>query len=213
MDLPASPDFSVADLRRRVAARHDTVFDDDDYGDHRWNPGHPRLDVMLGIKYRAAAVLIPVVDRPGGATVILTQRTVTLRNHSGQVAFPGGRLDDTDATAEFAALREADEEIGLRPDLVEVIAQMPDYRSGSGYRITPIVGVVQPGFALEVNPDEVDAVFETPLAFLMNPANHGRASRVWNEIEWTYYEMPHDGHRIWGVTAGIVRSMYERYYA
>lgn len=204
--------FTADDLRQRV----ERVGDDDgdaDYGDHRWNPGHPRLADLFKGKLRDAAVLIPIVDRPEGATVILTKRTESLRDHSGQVAFPGGRVDDTDPTPEFTALREADEEIGLRPDWVDVIGRMPDYRSGSGFRIAPIIGIVQPGFTLDINPDEVDAVFETPLSFLMDPRNHAKDSRVWNGIEWSYYDMPYEGQRIWGVTAGMIRSFYERYYA
>lgn len=205
------PDFSARDLRHRVEAVG--VGEDSDYGDHRWNPGHPHLDQMRKLKLRDAAVLIAIVDRPEGATVILTKRTEALRNHSGQVAFPGGRIDATDATPEFAALREADEEIGLRPDQVEVIGRMPDYKAGSGFRIAPIIGIVQPGFELDVNPDEVDAVFEVPLRFLMNPQNHTRNSRIWNDIEWSFFDMPYGGQRIWGVTAGMIRSFYERYYA
>lgn len=204
--------FTADDLRRRV----ERVGDDDtdaDLGDHRWNPGHPRLDDLLNIKLRAAAVLIAVVDRPHGATVILTQRTEALRNHSGQVAFPGGRIDPTDPTPEFAALREADEEIGLRPGLVDVIGRMPDYKSGSGFRIAPVIGIVRPGFTLDINPGEVEAAFEVPLGFLMDPANHTKGSRVWNDIEWSFFDMPYQGRRIWGVTAGIIRSLYERYYA
>lgn len=212
MDRMTPPIFTAEDLRRRV----ESAGDDDgesDYGDHRWNPDHPRLYDMMKVKLRDAAVLIPVVDRPQGASVILTKRTESLRNHSGQVAFPGGRIDDTDPSPEFAALREADEEIGLRPDLVDVIGRMPDYRSGSGYRIAPIIGIVQPGFQLDVSPDEVEAVFEAPLSFLMDPANHTRNSRVWNDIEWSFFDMPYEGQRIWGVTAGMIRSFYERYYA
>jgi len=204
--------YSIGDFRRRVAD-HTRADDHLGYGDHRWNPDHPRLHELRGIKLRDAAVLVPVVDRPGGATVILTKRNEALRNHSGQVAFPGGRIDPTDVSAEDAALREADEEIGLQPNEVEIIARMPDYVSGSGYRIAPVIGIVRPGFVLTINHDEVETVFEVPLGFLMDPANHGRNSREWNGLEWAFFDMPYGGQRIWGVTAGIIRSIYERYYA
>lgn len=211
MRAVASQTYTVEDFRRRVVADPRTV-DLDDYGDHRWNPGHPRLHEVRGLKLRDAAVLIPVVDRPGEASVILTKRNEALRNHSGQVAFPGGRIDPTDLSAEFAALREADEEIGLPTEEVEIIGRMPDYVSGSGYRIAPVIGIVRHGFHLTINHDEVETVFEVPLGFLMDPANHMRSSREWNGIAWAFFDMPYGGQRIWGVTAGIIRSMYERYY-
>ncbi|MBX3598137.1 MAG: CoA pyrophosphatase [Rhizobiaceae bacterium] len=204
--------YSIDDFRRRVAADQLEV-DELGYGDHRWNPHHPRITDMNRRNLRDAAVLVPVVDRPDEATVILTKRTQALRNHSGQVAFPGGRIDPTDKDAAAAALREADEEIGLQPHEVDVVGRLPDYVSGSGYRIAPIIGIVRPGFDLAINPDEVDTVFEVPLSFLMDPANHGRGSREWSGLEWAYFEMPYSGQHIWGVTAGIIRSMYERYYA
>ncbi len=213
MDFPLENRFEVADLRQRVERMGDSVDESGEYGDHRWNPGHPRLQDLWKLNIRAAAVLIPVVDHPDEATVILTKRTEALRNHSGQVAFPGGRIDDTDPTPEFAALRETEEEIGIRPDQVDVIGRMPDYISGSGYRIAPIIGVVRPGFVLDVNEEEVDAVFEVPLSFLMDPRNQAQGSREWNGLEWKYYDMPYKGQRIWGVTAGIIRAFYERFYA
>jgi 8-oxo-dGTP pyrophosphatase MutT (NUDIX family) len=153
------------------------------------------------------------VDHADGASVILTQRTQSLRSHSGQIAFPGGRIDPEDASPEAAALREADEEIGLLPNAVDVVGRMPDYSTGSEYRIAPVLGIVQPGFDLRINPDEVDAAFEVPLAFLMDPANHRRESRLWQEKERFYYTMPFGERFIWGVTAGIIRTLYERLYA
>jgi 8-oxo-dGTP pyrophosphatase MutT (NUDIX family) len=162
---------------------------------------------------RNAAVLIPVVDHRDGASVILTKRTETLRSHAGQIAFPGGRLDPTDPTPEYAALRETEEEIGLSPDEIEVVGRMPDYVTGSGFRIAPILSVVKPGFHLTINEDEVDDAFEVPLAFLMDPANHNRDSRIWQEQERYFYTMPFGERYIWGVTAGIIRTLYERLYA
>ena len=210
MDQTAARPFSAADFRQRAAAQSPAEAGDS-FGDHRFNPGHPRLR-LKETALRDAAVLIPVVDRGAEATVLLTKRAETLRNHTGQVAFPGGRIDAEDASPEAAALREAEEEVSLDPAFVEVVGRMPDYVSGSGYRIAPILSVVRPGFHLTLNPAEVDAAFEVPLRFLMEPANHGRGSRFWNDREWFFYEMPYDGNRIWGVTAGIIRTLYERLY-
>lgn len=203
------PPFSAEDFRLRVAidrGPHENF----DYGDHRFNPGHSRVTGPRQL--RDAAVLIPVVDHGPEASVILTKRAETLTSHSGQVAFPGGRIDPTDASPEEAALREAEEEIGLDPDHVEIIGRMPDYVSGSGYRIAPVLSIVKPGFHLTLNEHEVDAAFEVPLRFLMDPVNHTQNSRRFNEEVWFFYDMPYGGQRIWGVTAGIIRTLYERLY-
>ena len=209
MDAFATAGFSADDFRRR-ARRHSKPSGDDDYGDHRLNPALRDMIVRDGL--RDAAVMIAVVDHPGDATLLLTQRTVHLRNHSGQIAFPGGRIDPEDATPEDAALRETEEEVGLDPSLIDIIGRMPDYVTGSGYRIAPVLGVVTPGFDLTINPDEVDAAFEVPLRFLMDPANHRRESRLWNEQERFFYTMPYGDRYIWGVTAGIIHALYERLY-
>jgi 8-oxo-dGTP pyrophosphatase MutT (NUDIX family) len=211
MDHKAAQPFSAEDFRAR-AARQQAVDTAELYGDHRFNPGHPRLTLRDG-PLVDAAVLIPVIDRGAEATLLLTKRAETLRAHTGQVAFPGGRIDATDASPTAAALREANEEVGLEPGFVNVVGRMPDYVAGSGYRIAPVLSVVRPGFHLHLNPDEVDTVFEVPLSFLMDPANHRRGSRFWNDLEWFFYEMPYGGNRIWGVTAGIIRTLYERLYA
>ncbi|MFU0507113.1 CoA pyrophosphatase [Pseudaminobacter sp. NGMCC 1.201702] len=184
---------------------------DDDYGDHRFNPGFG--DLIRRDSLRDAAVLVPIIDHGEEASVLLTKRAEKLRNHSGQVAFPGGRIDPEDPTPEFAALRETAEEIGLDGDHIEVIGRMPDYVSGSGYRIAPVLGIVRPGFQLNLNAHEVDVAFEVPLRFLMDPANHHQGSRLWDDRTWVYYDMPYGGQRIWGVTAGIIRTLYERLYA
>jgi 8-oxo-dGTP pyrophosphatase MutT (NUDIX family) len=207
-DLTA-PLFSAEDFRLRAAIDRGPL-EDFDYGDHRFNPGHPRVSGPRAL--RDAAVLIPVVDHGGEATVILTKRAEKLASHSGQVAFPGGRIDPTDASPEAAALREAEEEIGLDPSHVEIIGRMPDYVSGSGYRIAPVLSIVRPGFTLSINEHEVDAAFEVPLRFLMDPANHAQNSREFDKQVWVYYDMPYGGQRIWGVTAGIIRTLYERLY-
>ena len=206
---PASP-FSAADLRMRVA-QENMPHAGAGYGDHTLNPDMHAM--IAGKRLRDAAVLIPVVDRGEEATVLLTQRAEKLRSHSGQVAFPGGRVDPTDASAEDAALRETFEEIGLPAHVIEVIGRLPDYVTGSGYRIVPVLGIVQPGFELAINDEEVDAAFEVPLGFLMDAANHKRESRVWLERERFYYTMPYGDRFIWGATAGIIRALYERLYA
>lgn len=206
----SAPTFSAADFRRRAAGEAGP-FASDDFGDHRLNPGLREMIVRDGL--RDAAVLVPVIDHGSEATVLLTQRNANLRSHSGQVAFPGGRIDAGDPSAEAAALRETMEEIGLPGDRIEVIGRLPDYVSGSGYRIAPVLSVVKPGFRLHLNPAEVDAAFEVPLAFLMDPANHHRQSRIWNQVERYFYEMPFGERYIWGVTAGIIRTLYERLYA
>ena len=161
---------------------------------------------------RAAAVLAPIVARPEGLTVLLTQRASHLRSHSGQVAFPGGKLDPGE-TALQAALREAQEEIGLEPAFVEPLGWLDSYLTGTGFRIAPLLALVKPGFDLVINADEVADAFETPLAFLMDPANHKLESREWQGQTRRFYAMPHDGHYIWGATAGIIRNLYERLFA
>ena len=203
--------FSARDFRER-AGRGVVADDVPQYGDHSLNPDLRDMIVREGL--RDAAVLIGVVDRGNDeATVLLTQRTERLRSHSGQVAFPGGRVDATDASPEEAALRETFEEIGLLPGAIEVIGRMPDYVTGSGYRIVPVLGIIAAPFELTLNEHEVDAVFEVPLGFLMNAANHNRESRLWKEKQRFYYTMPYGERFIWGVTAGIIRVLYERLYA
>ena len=209
MDEVAAKPFSADDFRMRAAFERGP-HEAHDYGDHRFNPQHPR--VTRSQKLRDAAVLIPVVDHGDEATVILTKRADRLKSHSGQVAFPGGGIDPTDASPEAAALRETAEEIGLGEEHIEVIGRMPDYVAGSGYRIAPVLAIVQPGFELSINEHEVDAAFEVPLRFLMDPANHRQNSRMFDEQEWFFYDMPYGGQRIWGVTAGIIRTLYERLY-
>jgi len=202
--------FSAADFARRAMQRATSAVGEE-LGDHLLNPGIDLSDSAM--TFRDAAVLVPVVDRNVGPTVILTQRTAHLRTHSGQVAFPGGSIDPQDASPEAAALRETTEEIGLSVAAIEIVGRLPIYRTGSGYRIAPILATVTPPFTLAINPDEVAEVFEVPLAFLMDPANHQRGSRTWQGCERFFYTMPFGEHHIWGVTAGIIRSLYERLYS
>ncbi|EAU40718.1 probable NTP pyrophosphohydrolase protein, MutT/nudix family [Fulvimarina pelagi HTCC2506] len=203
--------FTADDLRLRFESRSDQPAPDREFGDHLLNPDIVQLMEREGA--REAAVLVPIVDRRDGASVILTQRTQSLRKHSGQIAFPGGSVDKTDPSPEDAALREAHEEISLAPEEVKILGRLPRYLTTTGFRITPVVGIVRPGFELEANPAEVADIFETPLSFLMTEANHVRASKVWGGVERHFYEMPYGERYIWGVTAGILRTLYERYYA
>lgn len=159
-----------------------------------------------------AAVLVPVVLRAAGPTVLLTERSLQLANHSGQVAFPGGRIDATDADANAAALREAQEEVGLDRSHVELIGALSNYVTGTAFVVTPVVGLVRPGFALALNAGEVAAAFEVPLAFLMDPANHHRHMLEWQGVRREWFSMPfRDGQAerfIWGATAGMLRNLY-----
>jgi 8-oxo-dGTP pyrophosphatase MutT (NUDIX family) len=160
---------------------------------------------------RPAAVLIPVVDHPQ-PTVLLTLRAAHLNDHAGQISFPGGKIDLTDASPLDAALREAEEEIGLSREFVDPIGYLDLYGTGFGFRILPTVARVRPGFKLSINRAEVDDAFEVPLAFLMDPANHQRLTREFRGIERSYYAMPFADRYIWGATAGILRVLYERIY-
>ena len=161
---------------------------------------------------RPAAVLIAVIDYPE-PTVLLTQRSAHLNDHAGQISFPGGKIDKTDVSPLDAALREAEEEVGLDRDFVEPIGYLDLYGTSFGFRILPTVARVRPGFTLRINPSEVDAAFEVPLAFLMNPTNHQLHSKEFRGVERFYYAMPYGERYIWGATAGILRVLYDRIFA
>ena len=171
---------------------------------------NPALWQRTGVSAtKPAAVLVPIVDRDE-PTVILTIRTQELANHAGQVAFPGGKIDPEDESPVAAALREAKEEIGLPPVLVEPIGYLDLYLTFTGFRILPTVARVKPDFTLALNPREVTESFEVPLSFLMTPENHQRKSREWKGVTRDFYAMPFEDRYIWGVTAGILRNLYER---
>lgn len=173
------------------------------YGDEGPRPDGPGL--------RAAAVLVPVVarapERPDGPTVLLTRRAAHLKDHSGQVSFPGGRVHADDPGPEDTALREAREEIGLDPGRVEVLGRMPDYRTRTGFRVTPVVAIVTPPFELRPDANEVEEIFEVPLAFLLDPANHQRHSREFEGQRRWFFAMPFDRHYIWGATAAMLVNL------
>lgn len=204
------PRFSAEDFRRRVAQRF-AAGGEPHVGDHVMNPG--LADMLLAMARRPAAVLIPVIHREPEATLLFTLRTDALRAHAGQIAFPGGSIDPEDAGPEEAALREAEEEIGLERPFVETVGRGPDYLTGSGYHIALVIAVVRPDFVLRLNPAEVADAFEVPLSFLMDPANHRLGRRTWRGAERHFFEMPFENRHIWGITAGIVRVLYERLYA
>ncbi len=199
-------DLDVAGLRERLRRRtppaHEVYGVGVVYGDDRIG-GEPSGTTP-------AAVLVPIVAHPDGLTVLFTQRTAQLKTHSGQVSFPGGRAEPGDATSELTALRESQEEIGLRPEQVEILARLPDYITRTGYRVTPIVGLLTPPLDLVPDPREVQEVFEVPLAFLLDPRNHRRESRELNGRTVGFYEMKFAQRTIWGATAGMLVNLYRR---
>lgn len=189
---PLDPDGAIA--RRRSRLRGDHVVD-----------GNMPIPEQLS----EAAVLVPLVDHPHGIQVLLTQRTAALQRHAGQVAFPGGRLDDTDTDPVHTALREAEEEIGLPPAAVDVVGRLDDYVTGTGYVVAPIVGFLEPRHEFILEPAEVDDIFEVPLEFFMDPQNHQRETKQWKGIERTFYAMPWNERYIWGATAAMLVNLYE----
>ena len=195
--MTASPASLTERLAAALVSPHEVAIL---LGDRDDLPAHETLT--------AAAVLIPITDRarPG---VILTQRVETLRKHAGQVAFPGGRIDPGEDSV-TAALREAEEEVALPRSAVEVIGPTDRYRTGTGYTITPIVGVVPPDLPLHPNEGEVASVFEVPFDFLLNPANHEERTVEWQGAARTYWEMTWEDRRIWGATAGMIVNLARR---
>lgn len=179
-----------------------------------WRP-EITADARLALAHdplREAAVLIPLVMHEAGPTVLLTRRTSHLHDHAGQICFPGGGIERQDETPVDAALRETEEEVGLRPESVEVLGSLPRYATATGYLVTPVVGLVAPGFALEIDSFEVEEVFEPPLAFLMDPAHHERRLIDFDGAQRTFYAMPYEAGRryfIWGATAAMLRNFYQ----
>jgi 8-oxo-dGTP pyrophosphatase MutT (NUDIX family) len=206
MKAKASADwrFAPATVFAHVRARL-TLTPGGDGHDMRPASGNPA-------RLRPAAVLIGLADYPEEVRLILTQRTAALRDHSGQIAFPGGKIDARDKSPAAAALREAHEEIGLDPRQVEPLGYLEPYATRTGFYIVPVVAKIAAPVALKINPDEVDEAFEVPFAFLMDAANHALHNK---EIEGKmrhFHAMPYGARNIWGVTAGILRNLYERLY-
>jgi 8-oxo-dGTP pyrophosphatase MutT (NUDIX family) len=174
-------------------------------GDHDLNPGETPPSSAL----RPAAVLVPLIDRPEGMAVLLTQRTAHLHAHAGQISFPGGRAEDTDADAIATALRETEEEVGLTRDRIDVIGRLDTYVTGTGFEITPIVGVVTPPYTLAIDPFEVAEAFEVPLSYILDRRNHNRQERESAGRVRVFYVLPYEGRNIWGATAGMLVNLAE----
>ncbi len=166
--------------------------------------------LKTGESYRAAAVLVGLLERDGELHVLLTQRSEELPTHAGQIAFPGGKIDAGDAGPVACALRETFEETGVSPEFVEPAGFLDVYQTGTGFRIVPVVGLLRPGFALVPEPGEVSEIFDVPLAHFMEPANHLRHSRVWQGRERQHYAMPYGERYVWGATAGMLRNLHDR---
>jgi len=158
--------------------------------------------------WRPASVLVPLIDRAPGITVLLTQRTDDMPSHAGQIAFPGGRRQADDVDAVATALRETEEEVGLSRRFIDVVGPVDHYRTGTGYEITPIVGIVRPGFTIHADPREVADVFEVPLEHFLDEVNHKIGSRLYNGHERRYYAMPYGERYIWGATAGMLKNLH-----
>lgn len=209
--VPAFDASSVAERGRLLKPLvEDVLAHPSDTGDFLLNP--EMAGDLRSRNPRDAAVLVPIVRRDPEVTVVLTRRTDHLPSHAGQIAFPGGKIDAEDAGPASASLREAEEEIGLSSDRVDLLGFGDTYITGSGFRIVPVVGLVEPDTDLTANPDEVAEIFEVPLSYLMNADNHHQGRRTWQGRERKFYVMPYFQHYIWGVTAGIVRTLYERMY-
>lgn len=178
-----------------------------------WTPeftDEHRLRAEIDAPFTHAAVLIPLVNREPAMTLLLTQRTAHLTDHAGQISLPGGRVEPSDENIIDTALRETEEEVGLHRRHIEVMGVLPDYLTGTGYRVTPVVGIVHPPFDVKADPDEVAEIFEVPLAFLMDGANHQRRTIVLPDgsRQRSFYAMPYERYFIWGATAGMLRNLF-----
>lgn len=196
-------------LRQRLGDVPRTAALEASTGDYAMNPDKHESYGNKGL-LRPAAVLVPIIEHASGETVLLTRRTEHLNNHAGQVSFPGGRVEEVDAGPVETALRETHEEIGLPASRVEIIGGLDVYETGTGFSVTPVVGMVEPGFTLTLDEFEVAEAFEVPLDFLLDPANHKLESGVWKGIERHYWVMPYKHYEIWGATAGMLINLYQK---
>lgn len=187
------------DSSRLRAALGSIVENGSGRGDHDLNPG-----MEIAERRRPAAVLIPVVEREGGLTLLFTRRSDDLPVHPGQISFPGGRAEAHDDGPADTALRETEEEIGVHRRHIEIIGQLDLYRTRTGFEITPVVGLLKPPFEMSADPAEVQEIFEVPLPFFLDRANHQRHSREWNNQTRSFYAMPYGDYYIWGATAGML---------
>jgi 8-oxo-dGTP pyrophosphatase MutT (NUDIX family) len=174
-------------------------------GDHDLNPGMTPPSTAL----RPAAVLVPLIDRSYGMSVLLTQRTPHLSAHAGQISFPGGRIEEGDADATEAALRETEEEVGLSREHIRIVGRLDTYVTGTGFEITPVVGIVRLPFSLTIDPFEVSEAFEVPLSFVLDRRNFRRMTRDLEQRARVFYVLPYEGRNIWGATAGMLVNLAE----
>jgi len=179
-----------------------------------WQPelrADPRL-FLPDMEPRPAAVLVPLIVRGNDVQVLLTQRTAHLNDHAGQISFPGGSVEEHDTDPIATALREAEEEVGLRSAIIDIVGTLPEYTTATGFRVTPVVGMVEQPFTLTLDTFEVSETFEVPLAFLMDPAHHERRIVALGDFARTFYAMPYEAMRryfIWGATAAMLRNLYQ----
>jgi 8-oxo-dGTP pyrophosphatase MutT (NUDIX family) len=196
-----------SELRSRLAGR---IHDSSELRiGHYSSVARSRLETLFPRETTRAAVLIPLIDRADDLSVLLTLRADDLKHHAGQISFPGGRVESCDSDAIAAALRETEEEIGLRREYIEIIGVLPDHVVITGYRVTPVVGFVRPGFALTLNPNEVAGTFEAPLRHLLDPATRTNRLRKFGDQEVETFELPWGSFNIWGATAGMLLTLRE----
>jgi len=200
--LGAAPDFTRRFLLERLADPHAHLHTDDE---DRWH----RDEIPEGMRLRHAAVLIPLVPRPEGVQVLLTQRTSHLKAHAGQISFPGGRVEPEDRDRAQTALRETAEEIGVAADRIEVLGAMPHYELNSGFLVTPVVGWIVPPYSVQPDPFEVQDVFEIPLRHFLEPANFQRRRYEHDGLVRRYLAAPYEGRYVWGATAGMLYFFFQ----